>query len=65
MGQRPRRIGLRRLAQLSSNSHVCRVKVKKIYMNEWTGQEDEAALVSILEVLRAAIPGWLEELGSG
>lgn len=38
------------------------VEVKKIYMDEWTGHEDEAALISLLEVFRASIPGLLEEL---
>ncbi len=38
------------------------VEVKKIYMDEWTGQADEAALVSMGEVFRAALPGLLEEL---
>ena len=39
------------------------IEVKKIFMDEWTGQEDEAAVVSMLEVLRAAIPGLLDEVG--
>ena len=38
------------------------IEVKKIYMDEWTGLEDEAAVVSMLEVLRASIPGLLEEV---
>jgi N-formylglutamate amidohydrolase len=37
------------------------IEVKKIYMDEWTGREDEAVVVSMLEVLRSAIPGLLEE----
>ncbi len=42
------------------------IEVKKIFMDEWTGQEDEVVVVSILEVLRASIPGLLEEItGSG
>ena len=38
------------------------IEVKKIFMDEWTGQEDEAALVSLLEVFRSAVPGLLEEI---
>jgi N-formylglutamate deformylase len=38
------------------------IEVKKIFMDEWTGREDEAALVSLLEVFRAAVPGLLEEI---
>jgi N-formylglutamate amidohydrolase len=42
------------------------IEVKKIFMDEWTGREDEAAVVSLLEVFRATIPGLLEEItGSG
>lgn len=40
------------------------IEVKKIYMDEWTGREDETAVVSILEALRATLPGLLEEVGS-
>ncbi len=39
------------------------IEVKKVFMDEWTGQEDEAAMVSMLEVLRATVPGLLEEVG--
>jgi N-formylglutamate amidohydrolase len=38
------------------------VEIKKIFMDEWTGQEDEAVVVSMLEVLRTTIPGILEEI---
>ena len=39
------------------------IEFKKIFMDEWTGQEDETALVSMLEVLRVTVPGLLEEIG--
>lgn len=38
------------------------VEVKKIFMDEWTGLEDEAAVVSMSEVLRSTVPGLLEEV---
>jgi len=37
------------------------VEVKKIFMDECTGLEDEAAVVSLSEVLRSTVPGLLEE----
>jgi len=41
------------------------IEVKKIFMDEWTGQEDEGVVVSMLEVLRASVPGLLEEVARG
>jgi N-formylglutamate amidohydrolase len=38
------------------------IEIKKIYMDEWTGVSDEASIVNLLEVLRTAVTGVLEEL---
>ena len=38
------------------------VEVKKIFMDEWTGQLDESALNEIKGALKATVPGILEEL---
>ena len=38
------------------------IEVKKVFMDEWTGQEDESAMVSMLEALRATVPGLLGEV---
>ena len=41
---------------------VLAVEVKKIFMDEWSGQADEAAMASLMDVFRATVPGLLEEL---
>ncbi len=38
------------------------VEIKKIFMDEWTGEVDADALNEIKTVLRATVPGLLEEL---
>ena len=38
------------------------IEVKKFFMDEWTGAQDEQLVVAIREALRATIPGVLEEL---
>lgn len=39
------------------------IEVKKIYMDEWTGEADPAAVAAIGKALAATVPGVLEELG--
>jgi N-formylglutamate deformylase len=48
------------------NKSVCciSVEVKKIYMNEWTGEPDYEMIESIGEALKHTIPGVLEELAN-
>ncbi|UCF32752.1 MAG: N-formylglutamate amidohydrolase [Phycisphaerales bacterium] len=38
------------------------IEVKKFFMDEWAGVQDEQLIVAIREALRATIPGVLEEL---
>ena len=41
------------------------IEVKKIYMDEWTGQADEAVIVNVGDALIAATEAVVESLGSG
>ena len=38
------------------------IEVKKIFMNEWTGEPDEPLLQAVGEALQSAVPGILEQL---
>lgn len=40
------------------------IEVKKIFMNEWTGEPDPEALQAIHTALAATVPGLLEELSA-
>ena len=44
------------------NGCVLAVEFKKVYMDEWTGEPDEAAIKQIEHALRATIPGLVESL---
>jgi N-formylglutamate amidohydrolase len=43
---------------------VLAVELKKVYMDEWTGEPDERSVVEIEQALHATLPGLLESLSA-
>jgi N-formylglutamate amidohydrolase len=43
---------------------VLAVEVKKVFMDEWTGQADERLVSEVGEALKATVPGLLETVGA-